>query len=129
MRLSELIVSILISSLLLTGLFFAYTGVVRNTDVVFDISKQNEHVLKTDRLVRNRIEEFTPFYLTKDELKYLQLEQDLTTIINENGGAVNKVDFIEKNGIRVGCSIGWSYEGRDFTTKGLFAGRYFKWKD
>ena len=81
MRLSELIVSILISSLLLTGLFFAYTGVVRNTDVVFDISKQNEHVLKTDRLVRNRIEEFTPFYLTKDELKYLQLEQDLTTII------------------------------------------------
>ena len=129
MRLSELIISILISYLFLTGVFFAYTGVVRNTDCVFELSKQNEKVLKTDRLVRNKISEFTPHYLSKDELKYLQLEQDLTIIINENGGAVNKFEFIEKSNIKVGCKIGWSYEGRGFITEDLFAGRYFLWKD
>lgn len=125
MKLTEVLVSVLISLLILTGLSFTYTTYIKNYSSVINKEKENQNILSVDFEMRKKISVFKVPYWKKTNKELYVLEEELRKIAEEKKCEVFKIEVLKKNNIDIGLAVSWSYLDSKIVTKELFANRVF----
>lgn len=120
MRITELLISLLISVLVSANVFFTYSVFLNCYSKIITSEKKNEKILKVDNLIRKEISAFRiPYWITtSDELLFL--ENNIRFILIRNECEVNKISIIQWKNLDCGINVEWEYKGKSVMTKEMF---------
>ncbi|MBP5587699.1 MAG: hypothetical protein J6X37_03130 [Treponema sp.] len=123
MKLTEVLVTVLISLLLVTGITYAYSACVKNYSQIIEKEKDNRVVLYVDREMRKEISSFcVPYWKNSDEKRFV-LEERVRKIAEENNCEVKRVEVLKKKSREAGLEVEWTYLDKKIITKEVFASR------
>lgn len=123
MKLTEVLVTVLISLLLVTGITYAYSACVKNYSQIIEKEKDNRVVLYVDREMRKEISSFyVPYWKNSNEKRFV-LEERVRKIAEENNCEVKRVEVLKKKSREAGLEVEWTYLDKKIITKEVFASR------
>ena len=123
MKLTEVLVTVLISLLVMTGITYSYSVCVNNYSLIMEKEKVNRVILSVDKEIRREISDFcVPYWKVKDEKRFV-LEDKVRKMAEEKNCEVKRVEVLKKDGIETGLEVEWTYLDKKVITKELFASR------
>lgn len=122
MKITELLISIVIFSLVMIASFTCYVTFMKNQNRVLEETKNAESVLEIDNQIRKKIESCKiPYYENSEKKVELFMQQLLYNNYFTNCEVVNSCVIMDKNKNFVGLEVEWKYKEKLYKTKELFS--------
>lgn len=122
MRITELLISIAISLVVISAAFGAYSTFIKNADAVEEETSNAEKVLEIDASLRKKVAAMRIPYWKNADRTSKQLIAEMISADTLYGAHVLNIEQLIDNDKKVrGLRIKWSYENCTYETEELFS--------
>ena len=121
MRVTEILISLLIGVLVLTGMCSVYSSLINGYSRIHMNEKRNDKILKVDYILRKEISVYkVPYWLTtSDDMDFLK--DKIRNVLINNQCMTKNISVIRRENTDCGIIVEWECDGKDIVTKGMFS--------
>ena len=121
MRVTEILISLLIGVLVLTGMCSSYSGFLNGYSRILMNEKRNDKILKVDNILRKEISVYKIPYWLRSSDDVILLEDKIRIVLVNNQCIVKNISIIRRKNTDCGINVEWECDGKKIVTKGMFS--------